>query len=206
MIWEIEFSILGARGAATFDFRNNKLDPSKGFFATLEAQPFQEFKFGNTAGRLLAEGRVYRDIGSQGRSIIAARAKVGTFFGAPIAEAPPDQLFLAGGGDSVRGYAFKSIGIDRNAATTTGGRSLLEGSVEFRQKFTDTFGAVIFADAGTVGADPIVDLKESVRVGIGAGLRYYTGLGPIRLDVAFPLDPGRHDEDFAIYAGIGQAF
>jgi translocation and assembly module TamA len=71
---------------------------------------------------------------------------------------------------------------------------------------TDTIGLVGFADAGLVGADSVPDFGEDVRIGVGAGLRYFTGLGPIRLDVAVPLDPRPGDPSVAFYVGIGQAF
>ena len=73
-------------------------------------------------------------------------------------------------------------------------------------RVTETIGLVGFVDAGYVGEDTIPTFDEDLRIGVGAGLRYLTGLGPIRLDVAFPLDPGEDDPDFAFYVGIGQAF
>ena len=88
----------------------------------------------------------------------------------------------------------------------SGGRSLIEGSAELRARVTDTIGVVAFADAGYVDADSFPEFSEDLKVGVGAGLRYITGLGPIRLDVASPLDPGPDDPDVAFYVGIGQAF
>ena len=131
---------------------------------------------------------------------------LGSITGAPLAETPPDLLFTAGGGNSVRGYSFKSIGVEQANGRITGGASLIETTVEFRQRISDSFGAVAFVDAGIVGDDPFSGFSDDVKVGVGLGVRYYTGLGPIRLDVAVPLDPGDDDAGFAIYAGIGQAF
>ena len=116
------------------------------------------------------------------------------------------MLFTAGGGNSVRGYSFKSIGVTGPGGDTIGGASLLEVSAEFRQRLNEGFGVVAFADAGTVGRSSFVDFSEDVKFGVGLGIRYYTGLGPIRLDVAIPLNRGPDDAGFAIYAGIGQSF
>ena len=91
-------------------------------------------------------------------------------------------------------------------ANVIGGRSLIEGSAELRVRVTDTIGVVAFVDAGYVGADSFPDFAEELKVGVGAGLRYYTGLGPIRLDLAVPLDPAAGRPDVAFYVGIGQAF
>ena len=87
-----------------------------------------------------------------------------------------------------------------------GGRSKLEGSVELRARMTDSFGVVGFVDAGNAFASSYPDFSESLRLAAGGGLRYYTGLGPVRLDVAVPLDPKPGDSAFGLYIGLGQSF
>ncbi len=63
-----------------------------------------------------------------------------------------------------------------------------------------------FVDAGTAFESSYPDFDERIRIGVGLGLRYYTAIGPIRLDVAIPVNPERGDPSYAIYVGIGQAF
>jgi translocation and assembly module TamA len=87
----------------------------------------------------------------------------------------------------------------------TGGRYLLEGSLEARAKVTSDIGVVAFVDGGYVAAD-IFPAITDLRIGAGVGVRYYTGLGPLRLDVAVPVNKRAGDPDYAIYVGIGQAF
>ena len=135
----------------------------------------------------------------------AVRLKIGSIFGAPISELPPDKLFFAGGGGSVRGYGYRTIGIPVGDEIT-GGRSLMEGSAELRAKVTKAIGLVGFVDAGYVGEEPFPDFAGELKVGVGVGLRYQTGLGPIRLDLAVPLNRGVNDPSVAFYVGIGQAF
>ena len=106
----------------------------------------------------------------------------------------------------MRGYAYRNIGVEVPGGQIVGGRSLIEGSAELRARVTESIGVVGFVDAGYVGADSFPEFDEAVRVGAGAGVRYLTGLGPIRLDVAVPLDPRPGDPDVAFYVGIGQAF
>jgi len=65
---------------------------------------------------------------------------------------------------------------------------------------------VPFVDAGTAFESSYPDFNERIRIGAGLGLRYYTGIGPIRLDVAIPVNRERGDPTYAIYVGIGQAF
>ena len=141
-----------------------------------------------------------------GPVVLAGRVKVGTLFGSTIPETPPDKLFFAGGGGSVRGYAYRSIGVDLGGDEVVGGRSLLEGSAELRVRVSPSIGVVAFVDAGYVDPDSWPSFNGDVKIGVGGGLRYYTGLGPIRLDLAVPLEPQENDPSVAFYVGIGQAF
>ena len=200
------FTTAGLLGSLTFDSRDDVPNPTRGYFAEAMVEPFYEFQYGNAAFRSTLEGRTYYGFGEEDRFVLAGRAKFGTLVGPSIGETPPDKLFFAGGGGSVRGYAFRNIGVEGPGETVIGGKSLIEGSVEARAQVTDTIGLVGFADAGLVGSDSVPDFGEDVRIGVGAGLRYFTGLGPIRLDVAVPLDPRPGDPSVAFYVGIGQAF
>lgn len=201
-----DFTTAGLEGNLLYDSRNNKPDPSSGFYLEGNIQPFYEFHYGNFATRFTAEGRTYYGFGAKDRVILAGRVKVGSIVGASIEDLPPSQLFLAGGGGSVRGYAYRNIGVDAGGGNIVGGRSLLEASGEVRTRITDSIGAVAFVDAGYVGEKSFPDFSEQMRVGAGGGLRYLTGLGPIRLDVAIPLNRRSGDPSYAFYVGIGQAF
>lgn len=200
-----DFMTAGFLGGLAYDSRDNAADATEGLYLETLVEPFYEFEYGNAAIRTTAEARAYYGIDADDRFVIAGRVKIGTLFGPPISELPPDRLFFAGGGGSVRGYAYRNIGVERGDEIV-GGRSLGEVSIEARARITDTIGAVVFADAGYVGADSIPDFSEDVRIGVGAGLRYLTGLGPLRFDVAVPLDRREDDPRVAFYVGIGQAF
>lgn len=200
-----DFANIGLLGGIIYDSRDNKVDATQGYYFETTLEPFYEFNYGNAAVRFTAEGRGYYGFGADDRFVIAGRVKIGSIGGAPIDEVAPDKLFFAGGGGSVRGYAYRNIGIETPNGVV-GGRSLIEGSAELRAKVTDSIGVVGFVDAGYVGADTFPQFSEDLRLGVGGGLRYLTGLGPIRLDAAVPLDPRDGDPDFAFYVGIGQAF
>lgn len=201
-----DFTTAGLEGSVLYDSRNNKPDPSSGFYLEGNIQPFYEFHYGNFATRFTAEGRTYYGLGATDRVILAGRVKVGSIVGASIEDLPPSLSFLAGGGGSVRGYAYRNIGVDAGNGNIVGGRSLLEASGEVRTRITDSIGAVAFVDAGYVDEKSFPDFSEQMRVGAGGGLRYLTGLGPIRLDVAIPLNRRSGDPSYAFYVGIGQAF
>ena len=95
--------------------------------------------------------------------VLAGRAKIGALFGPALAQIPPDRLFFAGGGGSVRGYGFKSIGVDTPGGVV-GGRYLVEGSLEARVKVTKDIGVVGFLDGGYVAADSFPGLDQ-LRLG-----------------------------------------
>lgn len=199
------FGLFGLDSSLEYDTRDNELDPAAGFYARFAGKPFYEWEFGNAVGKVEGELRAFHGLGADDRTVLAARLKVGSIVGAPVSQIPQDELFLAGGGSSVRGYAYRSIGVDVPGGIS-GGRALFEASAEVRQDITDSIGVVGFADVGHVSDGSVPDFSGDIRVGAGIGLRYNTGLGPLRLDVAVPLNRQSGDPNFAIYAGIGQAF
>ena len=119
---------------------------------------------------------------------------------------PGPRRFFAGGGGSVRGFRYRSLGPIGPFGQVVGGRSLLEASLEARIKITDTIGIVPFVDAGGAFESGYPDFDEKVRVSAGLGLRYYTAIGPIRLDIAAPLNRRQGDKPVSLYVSIGQAF
>lgn len=199
------FSLAGLSGGLIWDARDDSSDASEGFYVNVTAEPFYEFYYGNPAFRTTAEVRGYLNVLGDKQLVLAGRAKIGALVGPAIDEIPPDRLFFAGGGGSVRGYGFKSIGVAGPGDTVTGGKYLVEGSLEARYKVTNDIGVVAFVDGGYVAAEEFPGLDQ-LRIGVGAGVRYYTGLGPLRLDVAVPLNKRAGDPDYALYVGIGQAF
>lgn len=200
-----DFALAGVYGAATLDFRDDKVDATSGWYMRADIEPFYEFNYGNAAGRVTVEGRTYFGFGEDDPFVLAGRVKAGAIVGADLNEIPPDRLFFAGGGGSVRGYGFRSIGVDDGFGNIIGGRYLLEGSLEARAKVTESIGVVGFLDGGYVAGDEFPGI-EDLRLGAGVGVRYYTGLGPLRADIAIPLNKQDGDPDYAIYVGIGQAF
>ncbi len=154
---------------------------------------------------LQATGSTYVDFGSAGRSVLALRASLASVQGATVFQLPPDQRLYAGGSATVRGYKYQSVGPKFADNKPTGGTSLGAATVEFRQRFLSSFGAAVFVDAGEVSTSS-APFSGNLRLGAGAGVRYYTPFGPIRADIAVPLNKQRGDDGFEIYVGIGQAF
>ncbi|MDP4023787.1 BamA/TamA family outer membrane protein [Methylobacterium sp. NEAU 140] len=204
----VKYRLIGVPVSVTYDSTDSLLDPTRGFraIASLAAYPGAISDPGILVAK--AQGSGYYSIDDESRIVLAGRVGFGSVSGAPLAEIPDNFRFFAGGGGSVRGYPFRTLGPVGPFNLPIGGRSLLEASIEARIKVTDTIGVVPFFDAGTAYASALPDFDETIRKSVGIGLRYYTSIGPIRADVAFPLDPykGGHVRPAVLYLGLGQAF
>ena len=200
-----DFQIISGRGGARFDNTDDALDPSQGIRLQVGAEP--SYSFGDINGQFLtttAQLRGYTSLG-QDKYIFAGRIQVGGISGSSFADIPSSRRFYAGGGGSVRGYEFQSIGPRNSENVPIGGRSLLEASIEARIRLKNRFGFAMFADAGEVGAREMPAFSD-LRMGVGAGVRYYTNFGPLRLDLATPINPREGDQNLLLYLSIGQAF
>jgi translocation and assembly module TamA len=146
----------------------------------------------------------YLPLGGAG-TVLAARIKFGSIWGGALNDVPADRRFYAGGGGSVRGYGYQDVGPQLADGTPVGGVSLTEGSFEVRQNVGRGLGIVAFADAGGIGSTAAPQF-EGLSVGAGLGVRYDLGFGPLRLDLATPVNPRPGDARIQVYISIGQAF
>jgi len=151
--------------------------------------------------RLQVSGATYRAI--RENLVAAVRAEYGVFLGSKAVA--PDKLFFAGGGGTVRGYPYQSLSPRDSLGILTGGRSLFTASAEMRWRASERFGYALFADLGAAADDPGSVFSEASGA-VGLGLRYYPGFGPVRLDIAMPLDQRSGEAPVQIYISIGQAF
>lgn len=191
-------------GAFAWDGSDNVFDPHHGWRVEARAEP--TLIVGDVALAYLKvqmQGAYYVPVGAE--TVIAARARLGSVVGGRLPDVPASRRLFAGGGGSVRGYAYQDVGPRRTDNTPSGGLSLVEGSLELRQHITGPWGGAVFVDAGSVATNPAPDFSH-LSVGVGVGLRYDLGFGPIRLDVAVPLNRRTTDPAFQVYISIGQAF
>jgi translocation and assembly module TamA len=207
---DFSFRNLSLPTGLTWDRRDDPKDAKSGTYLEATLTPF--LGFGTTGSGLQAtfDARAYRGFGGEeGRFVLAVRAQGGAVFGPDLLETPRDLLFFSGGGGSVRGQPYRSLGIPVTRGLgpefQIGGQYFVGASVELRAKVTDRIGLVGFVDAGSIGLDGILDGDAESHAGAGLGLRYDTGFGPIRLDVAAPIS-GRTGDGVQIYIGLGQAF
>jgi translocation and assembly module TamA len=206
VLGRVDATLIGLTAGVRYDSTDNLLDPKSGyrFSANVIGNPTA---LGSTVGfvEARATGSAYFSLDEDGRYVLAGRLGLGTIAGAELSEIPSGHRFYAGGGGSVRGYAYHTVSplVD---GSIVGGRSLFEGSVEARIKITDTIGIVPFVDVGGAFASSVPNFQGFTAVGAGLGLRYLTAIGPIRLDVATPVTRRDGDRPVAIYVSIGQAF
>jgi len=197
------YEVAALVGQVTYDRSDSLLDPSRGFRLTLRPSP--EISLGDGTRpyfKALAEGSAYWPIAQA--FVLAGRLRLGGLFGAQPQDIAPSRRFYAGGGGSVRGYGYQSLGPRDPGGDPIGGSSLTEFSVEGRYRFGD-LGVVAFVDGGQVYESSTPRFSD-LRYGAGLGARYYTNFGPIRLDVATPLSRRPGDNVVAVYISIGQAY
>jgi translocation and assembly module TamA len=203
-----DYRLLGVPMSMLMNKANSDVDPTAGYRLQLDVTPYVDVGPSNDFFSIIRlTGRSYFDLAEPGRSVLALRASFGTIPTANIGGIPPDKLFYAGGGGSVRGFVYQSAGPRDAFNNPLGGASVVEASVEFRQRIGKSLGAVAFVDAGSAYPDMLPDFSLfTPRVGAGVGARYYTDFGPIRLDVGFPLNRRDGDPAFGVYVSLGQAF
>ena len=147
----------------------------------------------------------YLPFGTQAKTVLAGRLRLGSILGGNIADIPAPQRFYAGGGGSVRGYGYQQVGPRLADNTPQGGLSLAEGAVELRHDINEHWGVAAFVDAGAIGGAQFPSFRD-LSVGAGIGVRYNLGFGPLRVDVATPMTSRRGQAPFQIYVSIGQSF
>ncbi|SHH50613.1 autotransporter assembly complex protein TamA [Marivita hallyeonensis] len=203
---EREFTLLTASVGAIYDTRDNDLNPTEGFYISATGTPFLGLDGSESGIRFTSDARAYRGIGEADRFVLAGRAQLGTIWGPSLSETVPDYLFYSGGGGTVRGHEYQSLGFTTASGEFTGGQSFAALSAELRANLRGPFGVVGFYDAGYITDDSGLSGESEWHAGAGVGLRYDTGIGPIRFDVATPVNGDDAGQSVEFYIGIGQAF
>lgn len=152
----------------------------------------------------LPAGRVQDDAGIGRNARISLRAEAGAVLARDGAQVPVTQLFITGGDTTVRGYGYRTIGARTDNGQLYGGRYMAVGSVEWQRpivyggNMTD-WESTLFVDAGAV-ADRAGDLDP--RVGVGAGVRWRSPVGPLQADLAY----GVKTKEVRLHLRLGFSF
>ena len=139
-----------------------------------------------------------KGITSVGRDYrLIARGRLGSTYTDEFNQLPSSVRFFAGGSQSVRGYAYQSLGPVDSSGRVVGGKHLMVGSIELERSLAGKWGVAVFYDAGNA----IDDLDDELEHGAGFGLRWKSPIGPVRIDVASALtQPG---EPWRLHINIG---
>jgi len=201
------FALLSTPLFTQLDLRNNPLNATKGHLIRGEIEPFTDTLDQDTKFlKLAAKTSFFKSIiDSSTQLVLATRVQGGIISGLSTASIPATERYYLGGANSIRGYKYKTLGPIDNNNDPLGGRSYFATNIELRLQYKD-YGAIPFFDFGNV-KDKILPDDVAIRKSVGLGLAYFTIVGPLRLDVALPLDKRKKiDHPFEAYFRIGQVF
>jgi translocation and assembly module TamA len=190
-----------------YDGSDSLLDPTRGFRLSGWISP-EYSGHGKSLGYVRSQIDASAYYPASDRVVVAGRVRLGSILGASDFDLAPSRRFYSGGGGSVRGYGYQQLGPKDMAGDPIGGRGLAEFSLEARirlAQFGGNFGIVPFFDGGSLTTRAMPDLSKW-RLAAGAGVRYYSTFGPIRIDVGIPLNRQKGDGPFAVTVSLGQAF
>ena len=191
----------------SWDKRNDTLEPTEGYTLRFDISPtIDALSPDSVFAKTSARGTYYMAFDYEDyEPVLALRAATGSILGQSATNVPVSERFYTGGGSSVRGYAYQSLG-PHNTNEPQGGTSFIELSTEMRAHFSPEWGGVLFVDAGNGFDEAYLDFKEPLQFGAGVGVRYYTDFGPVRADLAIPVNARTDDAPFQFYISLGQAF
>lgn len=198
---EASFVVLPGARYSQRKYRGKATRPRKGYQYALEVRGTHQTLGSDTSFiQFLASGNALLPL--PGR--FSTRLRLDTAYtekNDPLKTIPVSLRFFAGGDQSVRGYAYQSLGPKDASGKVTGGRNLIVGSVELERAIGKNWGVTAFYDAGNAFNSPThIHLYQ----GAGIGLRYYTVVGPIRVDLARQLFVPH--PSYRLHFGLGVAF
>lgn len=198
-----QLTLFGPTLGMEWNTTENPLDPHRGgvLTANTELAGAGDFQF----WKARIEGRKYTEVGWD--TVLANRLQF-AFADAlgPIEDLPLSERLYAGGEGSVRGYGRRRLGPRSTANDPIGGLSSIEGSFELRHAITGALGGALFFDFGQVTTRRFDVPVDDLRHGVGFGVSYMTPVGPLRLDIGFPVERPSGDSPVALYFSIGQFF
>jgi translocation and assembly module TamA len=206
---ERNYRVWGFPATLEWNWADSFMDPTRGRRLNILAAPYTGFYYDNfQIVKTRVDAFQYFSLKDEGKLVLALRASIGNIFGANTLRLPSSLRFFSGGGGSIRGYEYQSIGPRNQRGRPQGGNFLNEVSGELRWRLSESLGLTVFMDGGNLWeTSDFNKLGREFLWGGGLGVRYYTSIGPFRLDVATPLTPREErDSPVQIYISLGQSF
>jgi translocation and assembly module TamA len=186
---------------------NNLLNATRGATLEFKTIPSVNFRHGNRY--YLFSSVVYTcyfPIVGEELLVLAQQIMVDSILSQNLNAVPVPKRVLGGSDQDLRGYRYHTVSPLRGRKPI-GGRSGIFYTFETRLRVSKTIGLVPFFDLGCVYLTPLPKMHEKWFKSAGLGIRYFTFLGPLRLDLAFPLDRRKHiDPLYRVLFSIGQTF
>ena len=193
--WNEKLALVPGYGISFLD-ANAADRPTRGIRLRAELAGASDVVLSDTSFvRLLLSGKTILPVSDRARLIV--RGEAGWMESGNFDKVPPTWRFFAGGDRSVRGYDYQSLGPTDEDGKSIGGSRLLTGSVEMDWRIRERWSGALFLDAGNVGED---NLLSDLPWSLGFGARWYSPVGPIRVDLAFPQ---QGDNDFRLHISMG---
>jgi len=203
--FENEYLIATLTGTLDWDRRDNRLNPTRGFRNFFTAAPAYNFDQAETFATFRNDFSIYQALDADRRFVLAGRVQGGAITVDDIRSVAPYRRLYAGGPSTVRGYAYQSLAPKNRKGDIVGGKSMFAATAEVRYRVNSSIGLAAFVDAGNAFESYQPEF-DNLKIGVGAGVRYLTPVGPLRVDLAFPLEPDKDDSWVALYVGLGQSF
>lgn len=191
--------------SASFDTRNNFADPTRGIFAMMNTDIFNEVR-GNQANFVKLRWFFSNYWSFWKRLSFSNNARLDRIQALGHVSVPSNELFLMGGDDTLRGFSEDSLGPVNSAGQATGGRVRWIYNAELHIKLLKNWQGAIFYDTGSLTSEFSQINLETVRQSVGFGVRYITPVGPIRFDYGIILDKLAGDNFGRFHLTFGYVF
>ena len=196
------------RSGITYDTTDDLLDPLRGTRLSFGTTPYISVADSDVDFAVMRlSDSFYVPLEKEHHVVLASWARIGTILGADsTAELPATKRLYGGGAGSVRAYGYQELRPDRRLTATRPADGRSSSSVPSCAGACSGTSAAPCSSRAATSTTIRCPISIRIRWGAGVGLRYFTEFGPVRLDVAFPINPRRSDDVFQVYIGIGQAF
>ena len=194
----------GLMSALSYTTALPRTSPTEGYSLSLGSK-FNGYIFGGDFSyiKLWFDARKYQSLGNE--FVLAGRGMIGGIYSSDESKfIPVEDRFYSGGSNSIRGWGRSLLGPMWENGKPRGGKSILELNLELRRPLFWILEGAVFVDAGNVWENAFSYKLNDWAYAVGGGLRFSTPIGPIRLDIGFPVKSDKRNPQFFI--NVGQAF